>query len=335
MSLTTGILIVGTLGAVWGLLLSLVARKMHVHGNHTMEKISVILPGTDCRACGFNTCRAYATAVAGHQTVMHGCAAGGPKIAHAIGDILQTPVTMPEQMVAVVHCKGGRREALDSFEYEGIADCHAMMIAGNGGKLCPDGCLGLGSCVRACPFGALRVTENQVAVVASDRCTGCGRCLSVCPRSLLELIPRVHNIYLACANHDHGAKVKKYCSVGCTACTLCVEATPSGAITMRDNLPVLDYAGQENYVVACHKCPSDCFVDLVRARPKVNIDVKCNGCGACRPICPVGAINGQKGHRHVIDKDRCIGCGVCLNVCPTRAIALWGGLVYRNTRSSR
>ncbi|MDD5676173.1 MAG: 4Fe-4S dicluster domain-containing protein, partial [Chitinivibrionales bacterium] len=145
----------------------------------------------------------------------------------------------------------------------------------------------------------------------------------------------VHKIYLACANHDHGTKVKKYCTVGCTACTLCVGASPAGAIAMQDNLPVLDYGRQENFVVAAHKCPSNCFVDLVRARPKVNIDVKCNGCGVCLSICPVGAIGGQKGQRHVVDKERCIGCGVCLNVCAPRAIALWGGLVYSNAQQPR
>ncbi|MDD5673190.1 MAG: (Fe-S)-binding protein, partial [Chitinivibrionales bacterium] len=143
MSLITALLVVGGMGALWALLLTFTAQKTHVHVNQNLEKINAALPGCDCQACGFKTCKAYAAAIAGSRTSVYGCAAGGPKTAHAIGDILEVPVTMPDQMVAVVHCKGGKRETLDRYRYDGIADYHAVMIAGNGDKLCADGCLGL------------------------------------------------------------------------------------------------------------------------------------------------------------------------------------------------
>ena len=50
------------------------------------------------------------------------------------------------------------------------------------------------------------------------------------------------------------------------------------------------------------------------------ITEKCNGCGACRKLCPVDAITGDKKMRHVIVYDRCIECGACGRVCPVDAL---------------
>ncbi len=72
--------------------------------------------------------------------------------------------------MAVVHCKGGKKEALERAVYSGIQDCHAATIVGNGPKVCQDGCLGLGTCVRACPFGAIYINSNGVALVDPEKC---------------------------------------------------------------------------------------------------------------------------------------------------------------------
>jgi electron transport complex protein RnfB len=232
-------------------------------------------------------------------------------------------------MMAVVHCNGGNREAKNRSIYKGITDCHAATLIGNGAKCCPDGCLGLGSCVNSCPFGCIKINDNGIAVIDHEKCCGCGKCVTVCPRKLISLIPHVHKVYLACSNHEKGAKVKKYCNVGCIACTICVKATESGAIKIENNLPQLDYSTEEIFIIAHAKCPVKCYVDLAKMRPKANIDTKCTGCGQCAKACPIkDVIKGELNSRHVIDKDRCIGCGVCLNICPARAIALWGGLGY-------
>jgi Na+-translocating ferredoxin:NAD+ oxidoreductase RNF subunit RnfB len=328
MGATIPVFLLGGLGAFLGLVLGLASKKFQVLIDLKSEKIRAVLPNINCGACGYSLCEEFAKAVAQGKADPTGCVPGNPTTAHAIADILGISVTTSDPVMAVVRCKGGRAEALERCIYDGIHDCHAAIVAGFGSKVCADGCLGLGSCVSACPFDALSITAGNVAVVNQDKCVGCGACVPACPRAIIGLIPRVHKIYLACSNHDYGEKVSAYCSVGCTACGVCVESTPSGAIAMNDNLPLLDYSREENFIVAVHKCPFRCFVDLIKTRPKVNIDVKCDGCGQCVPFCPVDAIRGEPGMRHIIEKDKCIGCGLCLNQCPVHAIALWGGLGY-------
>jgi len=335
MAIVVPLLFFGVLGLAFGAGLEAASRKSQARAEANVTRIALALPNVDCRACGYETCLAFAKAVSEGKAEPTGCIPGGAKSAHEIGDILGITVTPADPVMAVIHCKGGDKEASHRCEYDGIVDCHAAILAGNGHKTCSDSCLGLGSCVEACPFDAICINENGIAVVSPDACTGCGLCVDACPRTVIDLIPRVHKIYLACVNHDRGTRVKKYCEVGCTACTLCVKASPSGAISMGDNLPVLNYAMGENFVVAAHACPAHCFVDLVKHRPKVNIDAKCTGCGDCVPACPTDAISGEKGRRHVVTKEKCIGCGLCLNACPVHAIAMWGGLGYAEDTKRR
>lgn len=321
------VLVVGGVGLFFGVGLGIASKKLHVGVDPRINDVADALPNANCGACGCPGCSAFAGAVVEGTADPAGCVPGGPKVVHQIAEIMGVEASVADPVMAVVHCKGGAAEAKNKAVYEGIQDCHAAVIVANGSKVCAYGCLGLGSCVRACPFNAIHINENGVAAVSPDDCTGCGKCVAACPRNIIDLIPRVHRIYLACSNNERGAKVKKYCTVGCTACTLCVKATPSGAIAMGDNLPVLDYTRDENFVAAAYKCPSKCFVDLVRVRPKANIDTKCDGCGECVTACPVkGAITGEKGERHTISKNKCIGCGTCLDKCHIHAISLWGGL---------
>jgi Na+-translocating ferredoxin:NAD+ oxidoreductase RNF subunit RnfB len=323
--LLQSVIVVGSVGLVFGIGLAIASKKLYIYVNPRIDQVLGALPGANCGACGYPGCSGFAKAVVEGKAEASGCIPGGPKTAHDVADILGVSAGASESLMAVIHCKGGNDLARERALYRGIEDCHAATLIGNGSKVCQDGCLGLGSCVKVCPFDAIAITKEGIAKVDPERCTGCGKCVKACPRNIISLIPSVHKIFLACSNHEKGAKVKKYCTVGCTGCTLCVKATSSGAISMENNLPVLDYSKEENFIPAAYKCPSKCFVDLVAKRPKANIDTKCNGCGDCVEVCPVkGAITGEKDQRHTIVKERCIGCGICLGVCKVHAISMWG-----------
>jgi electron transport complex protein RnfB len=50
------------------------------------------------------------------------------------------------------------------------------------------------------------------------------------------------------------------------------------------------------------------------------INDRCNGCSACKLLCPVNAISGERKELHHINDLRCINCGVCGRVCAQEAI---------------
>ena len=64
-----------------------------------------------------------------------------------------------------------------------------MMFVPNGGpKACNYGCLGFGSCVKACPFDAIHIVDG-IALVDKEVCKACGKCVAACPKHLIELVP--------------------------------------------------------------------------------------------------------------------------------------------------
>ena len=92
------------------------------------------------------------------------------------------------RMRAQVLCSGTKDLAKKKFLYEGVADCIAATKLGGGDKLCPNGCIGLGTCAAVCPFEAIEI-HNGVAVVNYHKCQACGLCADACPKHLIELIP--------------------------------------------------------------------------------------------------------------------------------------------------
>ena len=134
-----------------------------------------------------------------------------------------------ESKVAVVYCQGGDEFAQKTAEYYGLQDCRALNAIG-GVKECPYGCLGLGSCVSVCKFGAIYMGPDNIPVVDKDKCTGCGACAKICPRNIIELVPKSKEVHIRCRSYDKGPVVRKYCKVGCIACSLCVRSCPQKAI---------------------------------------------------------------------------------------------------------
>ena len=48
-------------------------------------------------------------------------------------------------------------------------------------------CVACGSCVKACPKGAIAVWKGLFAQVDREKCVGCGKCARECPASVIVI----------------------------------------------------------------------------------------------------------------------------------------------------
>jgi len=259
----SSILAIGTLGLLFGASLAYASKKFAVEVDPKIEEIIEKLPGANCGGCGYPGCSGYAEAVVKSGAPMTLCAPGGDEVVQEIANIMGVKaIEAGEKMVAVVQCRGDNENAPKRFHYAGITNCHAAQIIMGGDKACVYGCLGLGTCVESCPFGAMKMGDNGLPIVFEDKCTACGMCVSACPRGIMKLIPVSQKIFIGCVSQDKGKAVKQVCKVGCTGCTLCSKPkiTPSGSIEMKGNLPEIVDPKAEDLINAVEKCPTKSFV---------------------------------------------------------------------------
>ncbi|MDQ7794832.1 MAG: Fe-S cluster domain-containing protein [bacterium] len=254
------VLILTAVGAAFGSLLAVASQKFAVTVDPRVEAIKEALPGANCGACGYPGCAGFAEAAVSGVVPADGCTAGGSDVSRRIAAILGVEVVEREREVARVLCGGGDRQAPFRFEYSGIQDCQAATLLAGGPKGCTYGCLGMGSCVRACAFDAIYMDRNRLPRVVEDRCTGCGKCVKACPRRVIVMGPVSRQVHIVCNSRDRGPVVRKVCTVGCIACRLCVKECPREAITFEDNLARIDYTRCDNCGLCVAKCPTKCIV---------------------------------------------------------------------------
>jgi electron transport complex protein RnfB len=161
---------------------------------------------------------------------------------------------------ARVLCSGGKGISSDLFEYDGIKDCRSAYAIQKGAKDCSFGCLGLGTCISVCPFGALSFTDKGIVQVDEDICSACGKCVEACPKNCITIADATMSPYMKCRNIDKGKDITRVCKAGCIGCALCAKSCPRGAITMVDNLPVFDYSKCDHCNICVGKCPVKVFV---------------------------------------------------------------------------
>ena len=271
--ITAALIVMGALGLFFGIGLAIASSIFAVKRDPRVDRIDDILPGANCGACGAPGCAGFAEGVVEGKYEVTGCIVGGSEVAQKIAGILGKEAGEVIPMIAVVRCQGTRENCPDRAIYQGIKDCSAAQFVDNGAKGCEYGCLGLGTCVEACPFNAMYMGDEGLPVVIEDKCTGCGKCVEACPRDIMELIPRDQKVYIACKSKDFGKKVKQVCKVGCIGCSICTKenVTPGEIITMDGYIPVIHY-DKVNHPVkdfegAVAKCPPKCFV--VRGKPEI------------------------------------------------------------------
>ena len=262
--------LLGGLGLIFGLVLAGASKVFYVETDPRLDQLNECLPGANCGGCGYAGCGGYAEAVLNGEAEIGKCASGGNECAQAMAAIMGVKAEAVTRKVALVRCSGEKvydaegnqtKGAKVKANYEGFKDCLAASKVGGSGPLsCKFGCLGYGSCTKACKYGAIKVV-NGVARVDEDLCVGCMACASVCPRNLIVPVEPDRNVVIACNSLAKGAVTTRSCTVGCIGCGLCKKVCPHGAITVTNNLAVIDYAKCDNCGLCATVCPKKLIKD--------------------------------------------------------------------------
>lgn len=246
------------LALVAGILLLVFSFFFAVEKNPLEKKIRECLPGINCGACGYKGCDDYAAALAEGGVKPNLCVPGAQKTADEISEILGVEKVEVEDVVAFVACNGHCEATSPKAAYEGVQTCRAASMLYGGPGACNFGCLGFGDCAAVCPSDAICLADG-IARVDTSRCVGCGLCVQTCPKHIINLLPQEAAVAVMCSNKQKGADARKVCKNACIACKKCEKTCPNGAITVKDNLAVVDYT-------------------------------KCTSCGACAEVCPTGCL---------------------------------------------
>ena len=254
-------LVMGGLGVVFGCLLAYAAGKFAIKVDPRITAIRAALPGANCGGCGFPGCDGYAAACVAGECPLNKCAAGGAPVAEKIAAIMGVSSDAAEPMAAFVRCQGTCVRTQKDCVYLGVSDCQsASVVPGRGPEACSFGCMGFGTCVKACAFDAIHI-EDGVARVDREKCVGCGKCADACPRGIIALLPKKQKVTVACSNPMPGQIVRKICTVGCIGCQMCVKACPKQAISMKGAVAVIDPAKCVNCGLCAQKCPAKAIVN--------------------------------------------------------------------------
>lgn len=252
--------VVAALGAVVGIFLGVSGKFLVVPTDERVEAVRECLPGNNCGGCGYSGCDGLASAIAKGEAPVNACPVGGDEVSEKIAHIMGQKAEASVRKVAFVKCSGSCDQVRFKYEYFGDLDCRrAAMIPGRGSKACAYGCTGLGSCVRACPFDAIRLVNGR-AEVMPESCHACGKCISVCPNHLIELIPADAGYAVRCSSQEKGKAVKEKCDAGCIGCGICQRVCPTGAVTVVNNIAHIDQALCTRCGQCAEKCPSKVIV---------------------------------------------------------------------------
>ncbi len=243
------------IAAVLGLILAVASKIFFVKTDERIEQIKECLPGANCGGCGYVGCEALAQAIINGDAPVNACNGCSDENVKKISEIMGLSGDIETvRLRAQVMCSGTNDLAKKKYIYQGVSDCVAANRLSGGDKVCPNGCIGLGTCADVCKFDAIKVI-NGVAAIDYEKCTSCGACVAACPKKLIRLVPANIPYWVGCMSADKGAVTRGYCDAGCIGCKLCEKKCEAGAIKVTDNVAEIDYT-------------------------------KCTGCGVCESVCP-------------------------------------------------
>ena len=248
------------LGAVCGIILGAASRIFYVWEDPRIAQVEAAFAGANCGGCGYAGCSAAAVAVVGGKALPSVCIVGGPESAQAAAEVMGMEVGLAEPLKSYNTCNGGER-AETKYLYFGVNTCQAQANLSGGHRVCGVGCIGLGDCVRACQFGALKMGPQGYPVVDKDKCVGCGVCEQVCPKAVMKVRTPSQRILHFNQSDDRLAPCRQTCPAEIDIPKYIAqirEGDYEGAVdTIRERNPLL---------LACGRvCPHPCEVNCRRA----------------------------------------------------------------------
>ena len=223
--ITGALLLMGLTGLFLGLLIALFARFFKTPSDARVELVTELLPGANCGGCGQAGCADFAKSVVAGINPPSRCPVSSAEQINAIAMALGISAGTGVRKRAVVRCGGDTLQTSNRMNYNGVADCATAALVAGGPKGCRFGCLGLGSCVNVCPFGAIEIVNN-LALVHRELCVGCGKCVEACPRGVIALVNADADIHVYCNSPEKAPEKRKVCKVGCIGCRKCARYAP-------------------------------------------------------------------------------------------------------------
>ena len=134
MNIVAAVVVLGVLGAVFGLALAVASKVFEVKKDPREEEILSHLAGANCGGCGFPGCGGCAAAIVAGEAPVTACAPAGAENAAKIAKIMGQEAPSGERQVAFVRCTGGvnANNLKDYLDFNKIVACGgSWMVKGD------------------------------------------------------------------------------------------------------------------------------------------------------------------------------------------------------------
>ncbi len=252
-----GVIFMLGLGIVCAAILTAASRIFYVYEDPRIAKVEACFAGANCGGCGYAGCSAAAVAVVAGEADPSVCIVGGAESAGKAAEVMGVEVGLAEPPKSFNPCSGGRRAAV-KFVYLGVNTCRAQAALSGGQRVCAVGCIGLGDCVAACQFDAIKMGPEGYPVVAEEKCVGCGVCETVCPKYVMKVKTMSERLMHFNCIDDRLAPCRQTCPAEIDIPQYVAqirEGDYEGAVnTIRERNPFLLSCGR----VCPHPCETNC-----------------------------------------------------------------------------